>query len=73
MIKEGSYTLIEKEPVRLGDFKGSSFRFDREIYIPLFCGKKGTVTQCINLAGPSLVDLSNDIEIEPINLEITEV
>jgi len=73
MIKEGSYTLIEKESVALGDFKGSSFRYNKEIYLPLFRGIKDTYTQCINLAGPTLVDLHHDTIIEPINLEITEV
>ncbi len=73
MIKEGSYTLIEKEPVYLCDFKGSSFRFNKEVHIPLFCGNKGEFTQCVNLSGPSLVDIPNDTIIEPINLEIKEV
>ncbi len=73
MTKEGSYTLIKKEPVYLGGFKGSSFRQNKEIYISLFCGNKGFHTQCVNLAGPSLVDLPNDTIIEPVDLEIREI
>lgn len=73
MIKEGSYTLIKKEPIYLGDFKGSSFRYNKEIHISIFCGNKGEFTQCVNLGGPSLVDIPNSEIIEPINLEIMEV
>lgn len=73
MTKRGSYVLIEKESITLGNFQGSSFRFDDEIYLSLLCGQQSVCTQCINLAGPCLVGLPNDTIIEPINLEIKEV